>query len=602
MSSTHARHRQQGISLTRRLPWAVGALVAVVASVAVTGSSSASFVSRTGSTSTVTAAADWTPPSVTVSTPSPTVKGMTTIAAPAQDDVTGIDRVTIQRAAAGSSTWTTVCTARTAPYACDWNTLPDADGSYDLRATAVDGAGNSATSTTFRATVANNLTVSLPRPGDFLRGTVSTTVGVSNQGGVKISSVRLEFAPTGSTSWATACSSSTAPYTCSVDTSAVPGGTYDLRAVAVAGTATFASPVVSRVVVDNIAPAVTMTDPGTPLKGTKTFAAGASDERSGIAKVVVQAGSGSTWTDLCTATSLPASCAADTNTLANGTYTFRAVATDKAGNTTTSSPTAGRVVQNTVSSVTLTAPRTQLRGTVTLDAQAKSTGTIASVKFQRSPAGAGTWTDICTDTTSPYSCSFATTGLPDGAYDLRAVVTDSAGVQTPSAVVTDRTIDNTRGKGVDIQTTNGGTNGKVDAGDTIVYTFSEQMDLSSIYAGWSGTATSGSVQFSNASWWGGDDVLDVSGPGNADLGTVALNEDFFLLATSARVTMSATTLTDGGARTVVTIRLDSSPYSAAGTAKAADMVWSPSSSILDLAGNPISTSTVTESGPTDVDF
>jgi hypothetical protein len=44
--------------------------------------------------------------------------------------------------------------------------------------------------------------------------------------------------------------------------------------------------------------------------------------------------------------------------------------------------------------VTMTDPGSPLRGTVTLGAT--TTGTIVSVTIQRSPAGAGTWTNICT--------------------------------------------------------------------------------------------------------------------------------------------------------------------------------------------------------------
>ena len=44
---------------------------------------------------------------------------------------------------------------------------------------------------------------------------------------------------------------------------------------------------------------------------------------------------------------------------------------------------------------------------------------MASLAFQRSPAGAGTWTTVDTDTSAPYSASFDTTGVTDGLYDLR---------------------------------------------------------------------------------------------------------------------------------------------------------------------------------------
>jgi hypothetical protein len=601
MKSTTPRHREVA-ARTHRLPLLVVALLVVVAAVAMTGSSSASFVASTGSTGTVSAAADWTPPTVAVTAPAAgtAVKGTVSVTATASDADSGVATVTIQRAAAGTSTWTTICTTSTSPSSCSWSTTAVADGAYALRAVAVDKAGNSATSASVRTTVANSLTVVLARPGDILRGNVTTTTTVSDAGTLT-PTVRVEYAPAGTTTWTTLCTAASAPYTCSASTSSIANGTYDLRSVAVAGGATYTSATVANVLVDNLAPTVTMTDPGTPLRGTKTFAASASDAHSGVAKVVIQASTGSSWSDLCTISSAPYSCSVDTTTLANGTYSFRAVATDRAGNSTTSAVVTNRVVQNTVSSVTLTAPSTYLKGNVTLNASATSTGTIASVKIQRSIAGASTWTDICTDTTSPYSCSFATTGVTDGTYDLRAVVTDSDGVVTPSAVVTNRVVDNTPGKGVDIQTTNGGTAGRIDAGDTVVFTFSEQMDLSSIYSGWSGSATSGTQRVRGG--FLSTDVLDVSSPSGVRLGTVDLNANFtpWLVDASSDVTMTASTVTvDGVARTVVTLKILSASGQQVSTP--ANLVWRPNGSVLDLAGNAMSTAAVTESGPLDLDF
>lgn len=598
MSSTTPRHREVTSRSTSRLPLAITALLVVVAAVALTGSSSASYVARTSSSGTVSAAADWTPPTVAVTAPGSPLRGTATITATAADADSGIATVTIQRSATGAAAWTTLCAATSAPYTCSWDTTAVDDGAYDLRAVAVDKAGNTTTSTLVGATVANNLTVVLTRPGDILRGQVSTTTTISGAGTVTPTSVRVEQAPTGTTTWATLCTSTSAPYTCSASTTTLANGTYDLRSVAVAGTTTYTSAVVAGVLVDNLAPTVAMTDPGSPLKGTKTFTATASDAHSGIAKVVIQSATGTTWSDLCTVTSAPYSCSVDTGTLANGTYGFRAVATDRAGNTTTSAAVTNRVVQNTVTTVALTAPSTYLRGSVTLAATATSTGTITSVRIQRSVAGAGTWTDLCTDTTSPYSCPFVTTQVADGTYDLRAVATDSDGRTTTSAVVTNRIVDNTPGKGVDIQTTNGGTAGRIDAGDTIVYTFSEQMDLSSIYAGWTGTATSGTLRvrglFAN--------TLDINSPANVRLGSVDLNANFALvLDLSSDMSMTAATVTtDGVARTVVTVKVLSASGYQVNTA--ANMVWTPSASVLDLAGNPTSTATVTETGAQDVDF
>ncbi|KAA1379861.1 Ig-like domain-containing protein [Aeromicrobium fastidiosum] len=607
MSSTTPRHRQVAARKTSRLPLALAALVAVVAAVALTGSSSASFVSTSASTGTVSAAADWTPPTVAVSAPASIVKGIVTVTATASDADSGVAGVNIQRAAAGSSDWTSLCITNTSPFSCSWDTTQVADGAYDLRAIAVDRAANSTTSAVVRTTVANNVTVVLARPGDVLSGTATTTTTVTGAAGIT-PTVRVEYAPTATTTWTTLCTAATSPFTCSVNTANLPNGTYDLRSVAVSGSTTYTSAVVSRVVVDNLAPTVTMTDPGTALKGTKTFTATAADTHSGIAKVVIQSSTGGTWSDLCTITSSATtsySCSVDTGAqLPNGTYSFRAQATDRAGNATTSAAITGRVVQNTVSTVVLNAPSTYLRGTVPLTATTTTNGTISSVRFQRSPAGAGTWTDICTDTTSPYTCSFTTNGtagVADGTYDLRAVLTDSDGRTTTSTVVTNRIVDNTAARGVDVQTTNGGTAGRIDAGDTMVFTFSEQMDLSSIYAGWSGSATLGTVRVRGA-LSGASNVLDVTAPSNVRLGTVDLIENFSLLFdNTADMSMTASTVTvDGVARTVVTIKvLSASGYQ---VSSPATMVWTPSAAALDLAGNPTSTATVSESGQPDLDF
>ncbi|MET0929218.1 MAG: Ig-like domain-containing protein, partial [Aeromicrobium sp.] len=362
----------------------------------------------------------------------------------------------------------------------------------------------------------------------------------------------------------------------------------------------YTSAVVTGVMIDNLAPTVAMTDPGSPLRGTKTFTATASDTHSGIAKVVIQSATGSTWSDLCTVTATPFSCSIDTGTLANATYSFRAVATDRAGNTTTSAVIANRVVQNTVSSVTMTTPGARLRGSVTLAASTTTNGTLSSIKFQRSPAGDATWTDLCAGAASAsnpnYNCVFATTGVADGAYDLRAVVTDSNGRTTASPIVTNRIVDNTAAKGVDVQTTNGGTAGRIDAGDTMVLTFSEQMDLTSIYAGWGGAATTGTVQVSTS------DVLDLVAPSGAELGTVALNANFMTRSASTTVSMTAANVTTSGVtHTVVTLRVTGSSIGSTVTTPAT-MSWTPSATILDLAGNPTSATAVSETGAVDLDF
>ena len=98
----------------------------------------------------------------------------------------------------------------------------------------------------------------------------------------------------------------------------------------------------------------------------------------------------------------------------------------------------------------MTDPGAYLRGTITLGATATDTGGsgVTSVTIQRSPAGAGSWTDVCTDTTSAYSCSLNTTTLSDGLYDFRATTVDNAGNSNSWSVVANRRVDNTAPTGV----------------------------------------------------------------------------------------------------------------------------------------------------------
>jgi hypothetical protein len=93
-----------------------------------------------------------------------------------------------------------------------------------------------------------------------------------------------------------------------------------------------------------------MEDPGAYLTGTVTLRASASAS-SGVASVVIQrAPSGTTtWTTVCTITTgtSPYSCPWSSTTVGDGLYEFRAVLTDTAGRTTTSTTVTSRRVDNT---------------------------------------------------------------------------------------------------------------------------------------------------------------------------------------------------------------------------------------------------------------
>lgn len=603
----------------KQVDWCVRLLLAVavvtVLALAFPEVSAATFMAGTQSTATVQAAADWTPPTVAVVNPGSAVKGTTTIAVTATDAETGIASVTLEQLAPGASGWVAICTDTTAPYSCAWNTIPLVDGSYSLRARATDNAGYESTAASVRTTVANNLLVVLATPGDAVRGAVPLITTVYNAGQLA-PTVRVEYAAADTTNWKAICTGLTSPYACTWNTTTLAAGDYDLRSVLTAGSTSTASAIVQSVTVDNAAPSVTMLDPGTPLSGTKTFSATATDATSGVSQVVIQysLNGSSSWTDLCRSTEEPWTCQVATSVLPDGAYSFRAVATDVAGNVSTSAATVNRVVDNTISSVTLDVPAS-LAGTVTVGATASSTAGVASVRIQFAASGTNTWSDLCTDTTSPYACTWDTASVPDGLYDLRAVMVDRQGGTTTSPTVGSQRVDNAPLRGVDVQSTNGGaTIGKAESGDTVTFTYSSQIDLGKISAGWNGAATTVTARFRDGAVVGRtatDDTLDVlSAAAAVNLGSVNLRRDYIKSGKSASFTATITagtvTTSTGVVRTTVTLRLGAvtgSGNSALRTTTATGaMVWTPSAIVTDLQGRPCSTTPVTETGNADGDL
>jgi hypothetical protein len=294
------------------------------------------------------------------------------------------------------------------------------------------------------------LHVSVTDPGSPLRGTVNVSAPASATDGAGISQVVIQRSPAGAGSWTTICTDTVAAYSCSLDTTALANGQYDLRATATNGNGYMrTSAVVAARLVDNAAPTVSIDDPGAWFRATPTLTSSASDNAggSGVANVRYEykTSAGSTWNTACTGSTAPFSCSFNTASLANGTaYDFRAVATDAAGNATTSTAVTNRQFDGTAPSGSTTDPGANLRGTVTLAGTAADTHSgVASASVQYSPAGAGSWTVACVDTTTPFtSCNWDTTTVTTGLYDLRTVVTDVAGNTFTTATVASRRVDN----------------------------------------------------------------------------------------------------------------------------------------------------------------
>jgi hypothetical protein len=390
------------------------------------------------------------------------------------------------------------------------------------------------------------------------------------------------------------------------DTTAVNGSTYRyvIRSVVtgaggVALESLTSSPESNAATSDAVAPSgVTIADPGSPLRGTITLSGTATDTGSGVASVRMQiapAGS-STWTNACTDTTSPYACSFDTTTVTDGLYDVREVATDVAGNATTSPVVTNRRIDNTGPSVSVNDPGAAIHGTVTISATAGDTGSgVTSVAIQRAPTSSSTWTTICTAASAPYACSLNTTTLADGGYDLRAIATDAAGNATTSAVLANRVVDNTGPTGVTVQTTNAGTAAHPETGDSISYVFSEAMSPASILAGWTGASTPVTVRFTN----GNPDVVTVWNAANTvqtALGSFSTGKKYV----NASMSFTGSTMVMSGATVVVTL---GTPTAGTQTAHGKTALkWVLSTAATDLAGNPLTAGTISETGAMDSDF
>jgi chitinase len=546
------------------------------------------------------------PATVTMTNPGSPITGSVSFSGTATDAGSGIASVTFQISPTGLNTWSDMCSDTTSPYSCSYDTSLLADGLYDYRARALDNVGNPGTSTVWAGGIVDNgfPSVAMTDPGAYLRGTVTLGATADDGAGSGIASVTIQRSPASLGTWTDVCTDASAPYSCSFDTTLVTDGLYDFRASATDNVAkTTVSLTVANRRVDNTNPTATMNDPGANLRLTVALPATATDPGgSGVASVLIQRSPATLgiWTDVCTDTTSPYSCSFDTLTVTDGLYDFRAISTDNAGNSATSATVANRRVDNTLPTASLTDPGAYLRQSPTLSATASDVGGsgVLNVAFERSPAGAGTWTNICTDATSPYQCVFDTTLVADGAYDLRAVATDNAG-NTSTSMVANRTIDNTPPTAADIQTTNGGaTVGRPETNDTVTFAYSEQILPGSILAGWNGTSQAVTVRINNS---GASDELEVWNA--ADLAKLPLTSTFVSLNGNNVLASSvfAATMVQSGASITVTLGTLASGTvrTDAGTST---MAWPPSATATDLAGNACSTTTANETGAGDANF
>lgn len=186
--------------------------------------------------------------------------------------------------------------------------------------------------------------------------------------------------------------------------------------------------------------------------------------------------------------------------------------------------------------------------------------------------------------------------LPEGSITYSLTMTDNASNSRTQGGFT-VVVDNTAPQGSDIQTSNGAaTAGQAETGDTITYTYSENVEPGSILAGWNGTATAVTVRIVNTA---NNDTLQIRNAANTallPLGDVSLRRSYV----AATVNFTGSTMVQSGTSITVTLGAPDGPTLLVNQAR--DMWWFPDAGAFDRAGNPASTARTTESGANDVEF
>ncbi len=242
------------------------------------------------------------------------------------------------------------------PYTITLDTTTVTNGAHTLTAVATDSGGTSTTSAGVSVTVANPPAVSITAPaaGATVSG-AAVTMTASATAATGATVVSVQFKVDGVSKGAAVTVS---PYTIALDTTALSNGTHTLTAVATdsGGTSTTSAGV--SVTVANSTTAVSITSPaaGASISGSSVTLTATAQPGSGLTITNVQFKVDGVSKGALVATS-PYTTVLDTTTLANGSHTITAVATDSGGNST---PSAGVTV--TVATLAITPPTAFISG------------------------------------------------------------------------------------------------------------------------------------------------------------------------------------------------------------------------------------------------
>jgi hypothetical protein len=202
----------------------------------------------------------------------------------------------------------------------------------------------------------------------------------------------------------------------------------------------------------------------------------------------------------------------------------------------------------------------------------------------------------------------ATTGRAAGTYAGSVTATDLATPANASAAFPVSTVvDNTAPTRTSATIANGGVAGRIDAGDTITYLWSEIIDPESVLAGWNGSATPVTVEVVNQQGQVGDNITIRNSADTADLPLGAIEmriRDYVSSSTDfggpANPVRSQMVWNPNTGEIVVTLGPPDTGTTTTGT-QTSNYIWRPLP-VFDRAGNLSTTTAYTEPSPLDRDW
>ncbi len=372
------------------------------------------------------------PPTVTITAPSSgaTVSGKSVTISAAASASAGQTITSVQFKLDGNSLGSV---AGPGPYNLVFDSTLQSNASHSLTATATDSLGASQTSQPVTVVVNNGPTpptvsITAPSSNATVSGkSVNLSANASAASGLTIASVqfKLDGSPIG------AAVTGSSPYSATLDSTTLSNGTHVLTALATdsASGTTLSSPVNVRV--SNTPPTVSITSPApnTSVQGKSVQITATAAAANGLSIANVQFKvDGNNIGNPVTGSS-PFSIILDSTTLQNQGHLLSAIATDTAGNSTTSGTvtiTVNNVTQPPAVAITAPLGGANVSGKsvpVSATATAAAGLTIASVQFRVDGNNVGN----PISGPGPYNLTLDTTALANGQRTLTAFATDSGG-------------------------------------------------------------------------------------------------------------------------------------------------------------------------------